>query len=862
MPRRIKIGYARAVRMAGDVASYSLTGVAAGMRAGRKVAAAVGSYLLTGQDASFSVTTVEPAEPSGYVLVAKYDGAFSLGTSWLYASSALRALWTNPGGDYVDGAGVFNGPTPTLMPTLSATTTVDISGVDGDLFLHPNYARIFDVKIDGVYVDAFWTDPTSNNQILVPRFYGTDENGDYPNPFDRGVIIINRPRGSILTFQTPYIGSQMRIDKVRGPAIVDLPMLAYEGALPPDLDTLTDPITEAQLFAKYGIGAEVGPAPASIWAYDPSPGYDAATGLNYLRCAITPANPKGTGWRMYFPGGVRNEAYIRYCLWLEDSVFTGFNEQGIKLPGINSPNAAEVTSARTWHSQKDPGNPHLYALADYVYSPGGIGTADGAPGGPEIHFSPDYAFGSRHRFMRAGRWYCVEQRLKNNTFTGSTPNRDGILQQWLNGHLIIDSNTQQFSRAPTDLPFERLWFNIYHGGVTPPLSNMYYRVCKIACSTTRIGPPAELLAPAVPSWMMTETIEAGTAAWADLPNSTRGGYPTGNYAYSGACVTTTGVFKDGVFVPGTFMLFNGGGHLDSSDNGLYAYGPFESETPTLFVVIAPTNPPPTNVARDANNYPVSSHTYDGLQVDPIRNEMIRVPVGSSYSIGNPIAAADACRLNNNPALGNPWYPCDGVLSTLGTNIGANTSSIIEPDGTVWAAGVQVPTKLIRKLSGAASWTAWTMLRSGNFIFTTFQAVRPGSLRLTPCGAYGWCRSSTASRVAWTCATPPRPARRSTRPPSPATARRPRPTCSRACSTTLATASSCGRPSASPFTSPRHRQTPTRAGRHGRGPATRRAVATRRRPRRTSRPMAASTSSSPPPSRSLSSIRAGRFSTSG
>lgn len=673
-------------------------------------------------------------EITPYTDVNPSASSWATGTSWVFASHQLKAAWEVPGGDYVDANGVLNGPTATITVTsMAATTSVNISAIDGDLFLHPNQGTIWNAKIDGVNANAFWLDPSQAYRYNLPRTYsgpgdGTDPTGfdNGPNPFGRGVMILNPTRGTTLTFEALYIGSPMRIDKVRGPAIVDLPMVAYEGALAPDIDSLTDPITEEQLFAKYGIGAEVGPPP-SMWAYDTSPGVDAATGLNYLRLAAITTESKATGWRMYFPGGGRNEAYMRYCIWLEDSVFTGFNEGGVKLPGLNSVVDTGVMSARTWHGPRDPANPHVYTMGDYVYSAETNTVNDPwIDGYGDEHFYPRYSWGSHNRFIRAGRWYCAEQHIKNNTFTGSTPNRDGVLQQWLNGNLIMDSNTEQWTHAPSDPPpLDLFWFNIYHGGVGFPLQNMYYRVCKIASSSTRIGPPVELLSTA-PSWMETST---GTSAvWALAPNSTYAGSPGaptfnswGRYAFSGGCVNETGVWKNGTYTLGEYFIGHGGGHTDYDGNEVVAYGPMSSETPSWFRITEPTSPAPQNVVRDANNYPVSSHTYDGLQWDPIANEMVRVPVGSPYSLGAPLAGADVFRFANNPAIANPWYPADGGLTASAASDGM--SSVVDPaTGTVWVMGKYTPSIILKKVTGATTWTVYDepygMGSSGNAAFDT------------------------------------------------------------------------------------------------------------------------------------------------
>ena len=414
-----------------------------------------------------SAPPTERTPASGFVNISPAQ------TSWVFASRALMAPWVNPGGDYVDAKGVFNGPTATITTTMAATTSVDISRIDGDLFLHPKQGTIWNAKIDGVAADAFWLDPTAGKSVVLPP-----NSTDNPNPLYRGVIVPNPKRGRRLTFETRYVGAPLRIDKVRGPAIPELPMIPFEGALPPDLGTL-DPLSHAAVYAAVGLGSGAGfPTNNPVqWAFDPQPGVAAEHGnMPYLRLAITPANQKGIGW--FWHMAPRDEGYLRYALYLEDSIAVGMTEAGVKLPGFEG---VPGVSARMWHGPPDPANPHVYAAADYVYSGE---TAAGAYG--NVH-----PFG---QYLRAGRWYAMEQHVKNNSFTNGVHNADGVLEMWINGHLVYSNTKLTWYTTPGVKIFNKFFVNIYHGGMGFPSQNIYYRIARLAHSTTRIGPPAELLA--------------------------------------------------------------------------------------------------------------------------------------------------------------------------------------------------------------------------------------------------------------------------------------------------------------------------------------------------------------------------------
>jgi hypothetical protein len=313
-------------------------------------------------------------------------------------------------------------------------------------------------------VDAFWLDPSSNRTLGVPRIFGNDAYGPQgPNPFYRGVIVINSARGSTLTFETNYIGAPMRLDKVRGPAVVDLPMAMAPTPEAPNLVTL-EPTSEAAVVAACGAGNVAKP-----WAYDLS--FGTVNGLSYLRCAVTPQNQRAISWFLGF--APQREVYARYCLFIEDDVALGMTELGVKLPGLAGP---EV-SWRLEHGRRDPANPNLYSALDYRYS------ADSGSG-----YGLITAF---NQLLRAGRWYVFEEYVKANTFDGATPKADGAGKVWINGHPVWSSDKVMWNRLPASM-LNHIHVNIYHGGMGLPTRNIHYRIAAIAASTRYIGPPSQL----------------------------------------------------------------------------------------------------------------------------------------------------------------------------------------------------------------------------------------------------------------------------------------------------------------------------------------------------------------------------------
>jgi hypothetical protein len=313
----------------------------------------------------------------------------SAGTGWLAASNALRAKWVNPGGDWIDANGVFNGPAVTISRSMpvAGVQTFDISGIDGDLLLTGITGYWDSPTIDGASAEAFWVDASSAGALPMPGRYGGPG------------MILNPTRGRTLTIKTASSNQTVRIERTAGPLIQTLEMQPTRAA--PTIASL-EMESESQIMAAMGQGNVALP-----WAYDPS--FSTYNGMKYLRFAITPANQRGISWFSFF--APRAEVYARYVLFIEKDVKDGITELGVKLPGLASGTKGDV-SWRMEHGPKDPANPDLYSVVDYRYA------ADTGPGFGDIS--------SFNQIFRAGRWYVIEQYAKSNTFTGSMPNSDGV----------------------------------------------------------------------------------------------------------------------------------------------------------------------------------------------------------------------------------------------------------------------------------------------------------------------------------------------------------------------------------------------------------------------------------------------------
>jgi len=108
--------------------------------------------------------------------------------------------------------------------------------------------------------------------------------------------------------------------------------------------------------------------------------------------------------------------------------------------------------------------------------------------------------------IKQGQWYCIEIRLKLNTWdpTGVTPAAaDGIVEAWIDGRKVFSkTNFQWRSNPPTAsalsstevVPFANLgtmsmWFNNYYGGLYQfPTTDWHIYYKDIAIGTAYIGP--------------------------------------------------------------------------------------------------------------------------------------------------------------------------------------------------------------------------------------------------------------------------------------------------------------------------------------------------------------------------------------
>lgn len=85
--------------------------------------------------------------------------------------------------------------------------------------------------------------------------------------------------------------------------------------------------------------------------------------------------------------------------------------------------------------------------------------------------------------LQRNRWYCIEQYLKLN----KPGQKDGVLRAWIDGRLAFERTDLRLRNVP-DLKIEAVWFNVYHGGVTPPPRDMDMYIDNVVIAKSYIGP--------------------------------------------------------------------------------------------------------------------------------------------------------------------------------------------------------------------------------------------------------------------------------------------------------------------------------------------------------------------------------------
>ena len=124
-------------------------------------------------------------------------------------------------------------------------------------------------------------------------------------------------------------------------------------------------------------------------------------------------------------------------------------------------------------SEDVPEMANKVAIGSYVYYVG----IEGAP-------STTWGWGMGPTgLLQQNRWYSVEQYVKMN----EPGQANGAFKAWIDGHLVYERSDVRF-RDTHELKIENVWFNVYHGGVTKPPSEMSLYIDNVVISREYVGP--------------------------------------------------------------------------------------------------------------------------------------------------------------------------------------------------------------------------------------------------------------------------------------------------------------------------------------------------------------------------------------
>jgi hypothetical protein len=588
------------------------------------LAASAAPYVVTADGALIPLQNGVKPIPFVHDIVQLGDFAKD-GPNWLWSSRALRYEWTNPGGDYLDASGALNGTNHYASQTwpTSAGQTVQ--------FMLP-VALINKLLAEntGLFISKTGTQ-------AAPRFGGRlgleaappslniqTSSGSFDPPCIRSCFVDTtsalclsetthgniRIQPAILKFDlsdvtgkvtsatltlTPVTtfgaGLTVTVDYLRMPALIHDPArqlggvrLGIAASVANDLGLENHPNvifypSFASLQAMEGSWLNVDGSKS--WALPKTFVQWEEFGLPVVRIqSAHVGNLYGsTGTSLLtlhetIEGRYGNftELYVRFLLMIDEDAFLAMNEPGVKLPGFSDQVGGVEFSYRTayadhlTHADRASGqvaHPGVYRFSLHAYD--ATHTVSQFPSNAEPRYSS--------ACLVAGRHYCIEQRVKLNTFTGATPNPDGITEMWIDGVKVYSDTRRVINDSEQPYYINEFFANIFHGGKTAPLAPFHVEFGGVVVSTKYIGPP-KVVRRTVPAWVPPPG-QVGVVPMANVFNDVNPCpakdciYTTNGYGGHGGMWAESG----GLYVPdwGQYGGYwhNGGGHSDYGGNESY-----------------------------------------------------------------------------------------------------------------------------------------------------------------------------------------------------------------------------------------------------------------------------------------------------
>ncbi len=179
------------------------------------------------------------------------------------------------------------------------------------------------------------------------------------------------------------------------------------------------------------------------------------------------------------------EIYFRYYLRFADDWNPSLD--GGKLPGL-----AGTYGQAGWGMRKTDGYNGWSLRGEFAARPPGVPSVAGltAIGSYAYHADIEDAAGESWPWseglagvLQNNRWYCIEQYVRLNT-----PGRkDGVFRAWVDGRRVLERTAIRFRHVP-ELKIEKIWLNVYHGGVSPAPHDMSLYIDNLVIARQYIGP--------------------------------------------------------------------------------------------------------------------------------------------------------------------------------------------------------------------------------------------------------------------------------------------------------------------------------------------------------------------------------------
>ena len=212
-------------------------------------------------------------------------------------------------------------------------------------------------------------------------------------------------------------------------------------------------------------------------------------------------------------GSEPDEVYFRYYLRFADDWET---IEGGKLPGISG-----TYDTAGWGGRKSDGTNGWSARGAFLPPVPADNPVAGrvAVGNYVYHADMEDYFGDIYEwsddylgYFEKNRWYSVEQYVKLNT----PGEKNGIMRAWVDGKLAHEKTNMRF-RHVDSLKIEKIWMNIYHGGMTPVAQDSHAFIDNVVVAKRYIGPMVDNINKEIRLFLNADsmTIQAGETVTLD-----------------------------------------------------------------------------------------------------------------------------------------------------------------------------------------------------------------------------------------------------------------------------------------------------------------------------------------------------------